>query len=164
VIPLNRSIGVSNFDADQLKELLKIAKVKPAVNQVTSIGILKPHRDRRPISVLDTVSCLQLSKQSGYSPGLQRARHRSGSIWVPLVRVFNYFFEFASLESSPITQNPSGPVTGALIAPATRLGATPGQVLFLWVRAKGVIIVTTSSKEERLREYLGIGHLGKYQN
>jgi diketogulonate reductase-like aldo/keto reductase len=65
---------------------------------------------------------------------------------------------------SPITQNPSGPVTDALIGPAIRLGATAGQVLFLWVRAKGAIIVTTSSKEERLREYLGIGHLGKYSN
>lgn len=27
-------------------------------------------------------------------------------------------------------------------AAATRLGITPGQVLLLWVRAKGVVIVT----------------------
>jgi diketogulonate reductase-like aldo/keto reductase len=41
-MPVYRSIGASNFDADQLQEILKIAKVKPAVNQV-SIGILKSH-------------------------------------------------------------------------------------------------------------------------
>jgi diketogulonate reductase-like aldo/keto reductase len=51
-------------------------------------------------------------------------------------------------------------VTGALTKPCVRLNATPGQVLFLWVRAKGAVVVTTTSREERLREYLGIGDLG----
>jgi hypothetical protein len=34
----DRSIGVSNFSPGELRELLEIAKVKPVVNQVSSLG------------------------------------------------------------------------------------------------------------------------------
>lgn len=37
---------------------------------------------------------------------------------------------------------------------------TPAQVIFAWVLAKGVVIVTTSSKKERLEEYLEVGDIG----
>jgi len=60
----------------------------------------------------------------------------------------------------PITQLPDGPVTAALKAPSRRLGASLGQVLFLWARAKDAVVVTTTNGEERLREYLEIGELG----
>ena len=33
---IHRSIGVSNFDLERLQKVVKIAKVKPAVNQVCS--------------------------------------------------------------------------------------------------------------------------------
>lgn len=39
-IGLVRAIGVSNFSVQQLKELLKFAKIVPAVNQVSSISLL----------------------------------------------------------------------------------------------------------------------------
>ena len=52
------------------------------------------------------------------------------------------------------------PVTEALTGPAVRLYSTPAQVIQLWVRAKGAVVVTTTSKEERLKEYLGIEALG----
>lgn len=61
---------------------------------------------------------------------------------------------------SPITQLPDGPVTPTLKRLSERLGASLGQVLFLWVRAKECVVVTTTNREERLREYLGIGELG----
>lgn len=32
--PIIRSIGVSNFNVDQLKALVKVARVKPTVNQI----------------------------------------------------------------------------------------------------------------------------------
>lgn len=35
IIIFNRSIGVSNFTVEDLQEVLKVAKVKPAVNQVS---------------------------------------------------------------------------------------------------------------------------------
>ena len=43
---------------------------------------------------------------------------------------------------SPITKYPGGPVDAPLAAAAAKRNATPVQALFLWVRAKGVVIVT----------------------
>jgi len=60
---------------------------------------------------------------------------------------------------APITRQPGGPVDAPVYAAAARLKATPGQVLLAWLHAKGIVIVTTSSKEERLKEYLGAGDL-----
>ncbi|EKM79196.1 hypothetical protein AGABI1DRAFT_74034 [Agaricus bisporus var. burnettii JB137-S8] len=59
----------------------------------------------------------------------------------------------------PITQRPGGPVDPVLARVAKRLKATPTQVIFSWVKAKGVVIVTTTSKVERLKEYLAVGDL-----
>ncbi|CAA7262783.1 unnamed protein product [Cyclocybe aegerita] len=60
---------------------------------------------------------------------------------------------------SPITRYPGGPVDVPLKKAAQRLGITPTQVVFLWVRAKGAVIVTTSSSKEHLLEYLAVGDL-----
>ncbi|KAF8327168.1 Aldo/keto reductase [Cantharellus anzutake] len=59
----------------------------------------------------------------------------------------------------PITRRPNGPVTKALEGPSERLKATPTQVLFQWVKAKDAVIVTTTSKQERIEEYLAAGDL-----
>ncbi|KAG2125514.1 NADP-dependent oxidoreductase domain-containing protein, partial [Suillus cothurnatus] len=64
---------------------------------------------------------------------------------------------YGSLNS--ITQNPGGPVDAVVNAAAKRLGATPNQVIFSWVRSKGVAIVTTSRSKERLQEYLDVDDL-----
>ncbi|KAG2009758.1 aldo-keto reductase [Coprinopsis cinerea AmutBmut pab1-1] len=60
---------------------------------------------------------------------------------------------------APITQFPGGPVDKPLNEAAKRLGATRAQVIFLWLRAKGAVIVTTSSKKERMEEYIAAGDL-----
>lgn len=81
--------------------------------------------------------------------------------------------------SRPLTTYPGGPVDAALNAAATLRGATPAQILFAWVRAKGAVIVTlvlwsvshlqtltnmmfcsTSSKKQRLQEYLEAADIG----
>ncbi|KAG1839925.1 NADP-dependent oxidoreductase domain-containing protein [Suillus subluteus] len=64
---------------------------------------------------------------------------------------------YGSLNS--ITQNPGGPVDAVVNAAAKRIGATPNQVIFSWVRSKGVAIVTTSRSKERLQEYLAVEDL-----
>ncbi|KAG1742337.1 NADP-dependent oxidoreductase domain-containing protein [Suillus paluster] len=64
---------------------------------------------------------------------------------------------YGSLNS--ITQNPGGPVDAVVNAAAKRIGATPNQVIFSWVRSKGVAIVTTSRTKERLQEYLAVEDL-----
>ncbi|KAF8181192.1 Aldo/keto reductase, partial [Mycena galopus ATCC 62051] len=64
---------------------------------------------------------------------------------------------YSSLSS--ITKFPGGPVDAPVAAAATRLGISPTQVLLSWVRAKGVVIVTTTSNKGRLEEYLAVGDL-----
>jgi len=60
---------------------------------------------------------------------------------------------------SPITRYPGGPVDKPVAAAAKRLGATPTQVILAWVRSKGVVIVTTSSRKDRMQEYLDVADL-----
>jgi len=55
---------------------------------------------------------------------------------------------------SPITSLPGGPLDDPLSKIAKRLGATNDQVLLAWVKAKGAVVVTTSSKKDRLQGYL----------
>ncbi|PAV17489.1 Aldo keto reductase [Pyrrhoderma noxium] len=64
---------------------------------------------------------------------------------------------YSSLAS--ITRFPGGPVDAVLDAIGKRINATPAQVIFAWLRSKGVIIVTTSTKKSRLEEYLAVADL-----
>nr|GAT47485.1 aldo-keto reductase [Mycena chlorophos] len=59
----------------------------------------------------------------------------------------------------PITSQPGGPVDVPVKAITTRLGVTDDQVLLAWTKAKGAVVVTTSSKKERLLGYLNAGDL-----
>lgn len=59
----------------------------------------------------------------------------------------------------PITSRPGGPLDAPLNSIATRLDATADQVLLAWVKAKGAVVVTTSSKKYRLEGYLRAGDL-----
>jgi len=59
----------------------------------------------------------------------------------------------------PLTRNPNGPVDAPINRIAERMKATPSQVLLLWQRAKGVVIVTTTGKKDRLEEYLKTAEL-----
>lgn len=60
---------------------------------------------------------------------------------------------------TPITSAPGGPLDPVLAKIALRIGGTPAQVIFAWLRQKGIVIVTTSGKSERLREYLAVPSL-----
>ncbi|TFK36235.1 Aldo/keto reductase [Crucibulum laeve] len=59
----------------------------------------------------------------------------------------------------PITSRPGGPLDVPLKSISERLSKTPDQVLLAWVKAKGAVVVTTSSKKERLQGYLDAGDL-----
>ncbi|KAI6127228.1 NADP-dependent oxidoreductase domain-containing protein [Pisolithus sp. B1] len=59
----------------------------------------------------------------------------------------------------PITKQPGGPLDKPLNEIATKLGATTDQVLLAWVKAKGAVVVTTSSKRSRLEGYLAAGDI-----
>ncbi|KAL1738925.1 NADP-dependent oxidoreductase domain-containing protein, partial [Schizophyllum fasciatum] len=61
---------------------------------------------------------------------------------------------------TPITSGKGGPLNPILPEIATRLSkdygktVTPAQVLMKWLIQKDIIVVTTTSKQERLQEYL----------
>ncbi|KIM43783.1 hypothetical protein M413DRAFT_443681 [Hebeloma cylindrosporum] len=60
----------------------------------------------------------------------------------------------------PLTQYPGGPVDKPVKAAATRLGGVPEeQVLLAWAKAKGAVVLTTSSKKARLEGYINAGDL-----
>ncbi|KII86667.1 hypothetical protein PLICRDRAFT_43309 [Plicaturopsis crispa FD-325 SS-3] len=56
-------------------------------------------------------------------------------------------------------KTPGGAVDEPIKRAAKRIGATPTQVILSWVRAKGVVIVTTSANKAHLREYLAVADL-----
>ncbi|KAI8986883.1 Aldo/keto reductase [Trametes punicea] len=59
----------------------------------------------------------------------------------------------------PLTRQPGGPVDKPVNAIASRLKAKPEQVLLAWAKSKGVVVVTSSTKKERLEGYLAAGDL-----
>lgn len=122
---LTKSIGVSNFYVEHLEEILPVATITPAVNQIE----LHPYvwRSSKPTIALNEEHDIVTSSYGGLSP---------------------------------IVRFPGGPVDAAIEQIRTRLEKTrgapvsDGQVLIKWLKQNGVLVVTTSSKAERIREYL----------
>jgi len=119
-----KSIGVSNFDVENLQTIIKTAHIKPAVNQIR----FHPYNYASQKAVVEYCQKHGIVVE-GYS-GL-----------------------------TPLTKLPGGPVDQVVSTIAARLNASPAQVLLKWVRAKGVVVVTTTSKKERLAEYLAVEDL-----
>ena len=59
----------------------------------------------------------------------------------------------------PLTHQPGGPVDAPVNAIAKRLNAKPEQVLLAWAKSKGVVVVTSSTKKERMEGYISAGDL-----
>ncbi|KAH9945543.1 Aldo/keto reductase [Amylocystis lapponica] len=59
----------------------------------------------------------------------------------------------------PLTRQPGGPVDAPVEAISERLGAKPEQVLLAWAKAKGTVVVTSSTKRERMEGYLSAGDI-----
>jgi len=121
---LAKSIGVSNFNVEQLQTIIKTAQIKPAVNQIRF----------HPYNYAEQKAVVEYGAKHGIvTEG------------------------YSSLTS--LTKLPGGPVDPVVATIAARLNASAAQVLLKWVRAKGVVNVTTSSKKERLAEYLAVEDL-----
>ncbi|WOO79984.1 NADPH-dependent conjugated polyketone reductase C1 [Vanrija pseudolonga] len=59
----------------------------------------------------------------------------------------------------PLTSRPGGPVDKPVNEIAGRLGVAHEQVLLAWSKAKGAVILSTSSKKDRLERYLAVGDI-----
>jgi len=123
---LVKSIGVSNFRVGDLEQLLAHAKVIPAVNQI----------EYHPYTVKSAAPIVEFNTKHGIvteSYGGQTS----------------------------IVKQPGGPVDPVVAKIKQRLidttgnpKITEGQVLLKWLEAKDMVALTTSSKKERLEEYL----------
>ena len=129
---LARSIGVSNFRSTQLREILDGAVIPPSINQVFNhwAGTPRPATltsdlqvEFHPYVYSNILSTLELQKQYGIVTA-----------------------SYGGL--SPIFRFSGGPLDPVLTSIAKRLSDTTGkpfneaQVLFLWQREKGAVIVT----------------------
>ena len=114
-----RNIGVSNFNAAQIRELLGYAKVRPAVNQVE----FHPY-------CCDT-ELLEVCAAEGITV----------AAYSPL---------------APVVRFKGGPLDEVVERVAGRCGKTVEQVLMKWARQMGCVVVTTTSKEERMRAFLEV--------
>ncbi|KAJ7444915.1 NADP-dependent oxidoreductase domain-containing protein [Mycena latifolia] len=123
---LAKSIGVSNFTVEDLKAILPGAKIIPSVNQIE----LHPY------------------------------------VWKAAEPIVKYGRENGNITPvsygglTPLVRAAGGPVDAVLPPIVERLSkalgkpVTAAQVLGKWVSQKGAIVVTTSSKEARIKEYL----------
>ncbi|KAJ9104117.1 hypothetical protein QFC19_004101 [Naganishia cerealis] len=121
---LVKSIGVSNFTVDDLKTLLKTAKIKPVVNQI----LLHPYVVTQQTPLLEFMQEHDIVPE-GYSSLI------------------------------PLTSKPGGPVDKPVQEIADKYKVAPEQVLLAWSRAKGAIVITTSSRKDRLERYLAAGDI-----
>ncbi|KAJ7581080.1 NADP-dependent oxidoreductase domain-containing protein [Mycena floridula] len=122
---LSKSVGVSNFRVQDLEEILDGATIIPSVNQIE----LHPYTLKAAQPILD------LCKERGIT-----------------------IASYGGLTS--VVRAPGGPVDSVVSSIAERLGKTAGRpvsasdVLTKWLLAKDALVVTTTSKEERIRTTL----------
>lgn len=118
---LAKSIGVSNFRVEDLQEILKIARIKPVVNQIEYSAFLQDQ-----------------------TPGIVEFSQKHGI----LVEAYSPL--------GPITKGQPGELHEYLQKVAGIYKKTPEQVLLRWVLQRGILPVTTSSKEQRIEQFVDI--------
>ncbi|KAI0032211.1 NADP-dependent oxidoreductase domain-containing protein [Vararia minispora EC-137] len=122
---LAKSIGVSNFRQKELEVILGNATIIPAVNQIE----FHPHlyKEEREL--------VEYNRERGIVTS-----------------------SFGGL--SPLFRSPGSAVDELAKSIAARLSKETGQavsdsqVLLLWAKKRGIVVITTSTKTERMKEYL----------
>ncbi|KAK4053835.1 hypothetical protein OIV83_001491 [Microbotryomycetes sp. JL201] len=128
---LVKSIGVSNFDPEHFEQFLPSATIPPVVNQIS----IYPYIYHRALPVIEFCQRQSIVLEAyEVASSVARESERDG---------------------------PLDPVIDAIMSSLASSGqqASAGQVLLAWSRAKGFVTVTTSSKPERIQEYLGAGDI-----
>ncbi|KAH9935129.1 Aldo/keto reductase [Epithele typhae] len=122
---LARTIGVSNFRVQDYEKFMPTARIVPAVNQI----------EYHPYTAAWAAPIIEYQKQ------------------------FNIVTaSYGGL--TPIVRKPGGPIDPVLETVRQRVErdagkpVSAGQILGLWLKAQNVVEITTSSKVERIKEYL----------
>lgn len=122
---LAKSIGVSNFTTDHLEEILDCSSIVPAVNEI----------EFHPYVYKAATPVVELGKKHGILTA-----------------------SYGGL--SPIARSGEGPLDPVLETICQRLENTrsspvlASQVLMKWMNQQGIVVITTSSKEDRLKAAL----------
>lgn len=125
----------------QMEEVAALGKAK-------SIGVsnfLKPDLD----AILETCRVRPVINQIEFHPYLQHgdllAYHRNKDIKVAA---------YAPL--TPVTKAKGGPIDGLLGSLAKKYAVNPAEILLRWCIDQNVVVITTSSKEQRLSDMLRV--------
>ena len=158
---MHRSIGVSNFNVEELTILINSAKVVPAVNQVRSSFPSAEISRIKALSLADHGPAIRLEEDSSHRRLREPAWHPHRGVLSALVRCFPPItYSLTHILYSSL-QHPGGAVDVPVNAIATRLGVTAEEVLLAWAHEKvaGGIVITSSTKKERLERYINAGDL-----
>lgn len=118
---LVRAIGVSNWRLSDLKQIIDIARIPIACNQVEA----HPYLQQPALTRFCAERSILVSAYSPLAP-LTKPQLHGGSVDAPVA------------------------------AAAAAHSRTPAQILLRWSLETGRLPITTTSKPERLAEYLGI--------
>ncbi|GBE82184.1 NAD/NADP-dependent indole-3-acetaldehyde reductase [Sparassis crispa] len=124
---LARSIGVSNFRVQDFEEIAVGATVVPAVNQIEYHPYI--FKASQPVEEYMKEHNILLCSYAGLTPIV----HFKGGPVDPILASVGE--RIAKIVGKPISD---------------------GQVLQLWLKTKGYPAISTSSKEERIKEYLEV--------
>lgn len=98
-------------------------------------------------TILETATEVPVINQIEFHPYLQRAHD-----FLPWMREKG--IEVSSFKGlAPITVGKGGPLDGPLVRIAEAHGVTPAAVLLRWALNQNVVVITTTSKPERMDEY-----------
>lgn len=123
---LVKKIGVSNFTVEDIKEIWDTTAVNPQVNQIEFSAFLQ-----------------------NQTPGIVEFC-QSNSI---LVEAYS---PLSPITSADINDGPGLIFNNYLERVAEKYEKTKLQVLLRWVLQRGIIPITTTSKDERFKEFMGI--------
>lgn len=122
---LTKSIGVSNFTVEHLQSVLQVATTLPAINQI----------EYHAYTINAAQPILDLCKKNN-------------------ILMASYGGQ------SPIARAPGGPLDPVLEDVRSRIErdygkpVSAGQVIARWLNQKGIVVIMTTSKVSRLKEYL----------
>lgn len=118
-----------------------------AKGEARSIGVSNFERKHLE-AILETCSVVPVLNQLEYHPYLQRAHD-----YVPWMRAKG--IEVSSFKTlAPIAVAQDGPLSPVLSSIATKHSTTPGAVVLSWAMSQNIVPITTTSKEDRMKEYL----------
>jgi len=124
---LAKSIGISNFQGALIIDLLRYARIRPAILQVE----IHPYLVQEELVELANAENIAVTAYSSFGP--------QSFIELKWDKAFN---------TPPLFQHP------VITALATKHGKTPAQVLLRWATQRGLAIIPKSTTADRLKENL----------